>query len=122
GHQLGGRRLVLGALGLADLLRRRIAPRLRLLQPRGHLAPRLVERDQIGRELHLAARRQPALPQPRVERVRIISDPLDVEHGRLPLALPSSPRRRGPMNLSAMVRSQSNNWASPRGTVNWIPA
>jgi hypothetical protein len=26
------------------------------------------------------------------------------------------------MHVSAMVRSQSNNWASPRGTVNWVPA
>ncbi len=72
-----GRRLVLGRLGLADLFRRRVAPRLRLLQPRHDLAPLLVERDQ-----RLRLRRKPALFQPGVESLGVVSDPLDVEHGR----------------------------------------
>ena len=57
GHQRAGLGLVLGGLGLADLLGGRVAARLRLLQPRHHPAPRLVERDQIARELDIPARR-----------------------------------------------------------------
>ncbi len=96
GHQLGRRRLVLRTLRLADLLGRRVAPRLRLLQPRDHLAPPLVQRDQLRRELHVPAGQQPAPLQASVERPRIVANPLDVEHRRAPLAPPSSPRRRGP--------------------------
>ena len=69
GHQRGRLGLVLGALGLADLLRRRIAPRLRLLQPRHHLAPRLVERDQLVSKhdvagFRLSVRSMPRFPSP----------------------------------------------------------
>ena len=56
--------LVLGRLGLADLLGRRVAPRLRLLQPRDDAAPRLVERDQLAREPDIAAGASPRFFSP----------------------------------------------------------
>jgi hypothetical protein len=80
GHQRVRFSLVLRRLGGADLLRRRVAARLRLLQL-GHVrAPSLVERDQLGR-----LRRQPARAELGVELLGIVPDPLDVEHVGLPL-------------------------------------
>ncbi len=76
GHQLGGRRLVLGGLRLADLLGGRVAARLRLLQLGQVQPPRLVELKEFLRQ-----RREPALLEAGVEGFGVVSDPLDVEHG-----------------------------------------
>ena len=65
GHQLAGARVVLGLLGLADFLRGRIAPRLRLLGGQDRRAALLVDREQRRRQ-----RRQPAPLQSGVEGLR----------------------------------------------------
>ncbi len=80
GHQRAGLRLVFGALRPADLPRGRIAPRLGLLQARDDLAAGLIQMGQLARELHVPAGRDASLPEPRVERLRIVPDPLDIEH------------------------------------------
>jgi hypothetical protein len=81
GHQRGGLRLVLGGLGLANLLGRRVAPLLRLLQARHDLAPSFVQFKKLRCELHVAARRDAALLQAGVEHLRVVAYPFDVEHG-----------------------------------------
>ena len=80
GHQLAGARVVLGLLGLADFLRCRIAPRLRLLRRQDRRTAFLVDRQQRSRQ-----RRQPAALQSGVERLGVVADRFDVVHWRLVL-------------------------------------
>ena len=75
-HQLGGARVILGLLGLADFLRSRIAPRLRLLGRQDRRTAFLVDRQQRSRQ-----RRQPAALQSGVERLGVVADRFDVVHG-----------------------------------------
>jgi hypothetical protein len=76
GHQLRGLGLVLLRLGLTDLLGKRIALFLGLVQPNNDLAAALVDGDEIGgADGHILALRHCL-----VEGVRIVSDPLDIEH------------------------------------------
>ena len=78
GHQLAGARLILGLLGIADLLRRRIASRLRLLGGKNGRAAALVDRQQRRRH-----RRKPAPLQTGVEGFGVVADRFDVVHGQL---------------------------------------
>ena len=69
-----------------------LPPELRTPLPSGPsdlTPPRLVECNQLPRKqdvagLRIIAGRNPPLLQPRVERVGIVPNPLDVEHGRAP--------------------------------------
>src|SRR5690348_1570782 len=79
GHQCLRACRVRGPLGLADLLRRRIAARLRLLEPENARAPAFVETEEPRR---LA--RQSAPCQTPIECVRIIANPFDVVHEGTP--------------------------------------
>ena len=63
------------ALACADLLRRRVAARLRLLELQDRGAAALVDRDQL-----VGLGRQPAPRQRRVEGVGVFADPADVVH------------------------------------------
>ena len=75
-HQALCRCLVLGALGLADLLRGGVAARLRLLQLRQMLAARLVALQDLGRH-----RWQAAPGEAPVESILVLADETDVVHG-----------------------------------------
>ena len=99
GHQRFAPRLVLVLLRRADLLRGRVAPRLRLfgLQDRG--APLLIERDQLRDRP--AARAASA----RVERLGVFANPFDVVHGGLVGGIGSLYRfRRSGTALARRVR------------------
>ena len=72
------RRLVLVLLRRADLLRGRVAPRLRMLRPSG--SPRAASRRARAAS---RIRRQPAPRRPRVEGVGVVANPFDVVHGGL---------------------------------------
>src|SRR5690606_12392005 len=124
GHQSLGLGLVLGGLGLADLLGGRIAPRLLLLQARDHRPPLVVQGDQVAREEDVAARLDAALLKPSVERLWIVPDPLDVEHrGRPSLASTLMRRRierrsdRGNVGCTrAMIAPVQGRWRSLAST------
>src|SRR5690606_32729958 len=76
GHQLGGASLVLLGLGLTNLLGKRVALFLSFVQPNNDLAPTLVDGNEIGgADGHVLALRHGL-----VEGVRIVSDPLYIEH------------------------------------------
>ena len=77
GHQLGGERIIFGGLRLADLLGRRIAPRLSILQGCDRGAPGLVQLDESGTHGY-----QPAPRKGVVEGLRVVADGFDVVHGR----------------------------------------
>jgi hypothetical protein len=77
-HQRLGARLVLRLLGLADLLRRRVAPLLQALQFRDQPPALLVERHEA-----LGLRLQPTALERPVEGLRVVADPADVVHGRV---------------------------------------
>ena len=78
-HQFSSGGLVLGSLRLADLLRGRVPARLRLLQRCQLRTPLFVQGDNLGRQ-----RVEPARLQSGVKSGRVLADPFDVEHGRLP--------------------------------------
>ena len=80
-HQHLGGRLVLGGLGLADLLRGGVAAGLRLLDHDDLRPSLLVEADQLRRLRRRRFGRPAALGQRIGERLRVVADPLDVEHG-----------------------------------------
>ncbi len=82
GHQRIGSRVVLGLLGLADVLRRRIAARLRQFGRGDGSAPLFVQFDQ---PLRLAG--QPAALQRAIEGLGVVADPFDVVHGSIPYDL-----------------------------------
>ena len=84
-HELGGARVVLGFLGLADFLRSRIAPRLGLLRRQDRRAAFFVDRQQRSRQW-----RQPAALQSGVERLGVVADRFDVMHWRAVLGRQSA--------------------------------
>jgi hypothetical protein len=63
-------------LGVADFLRGRVAPGLRLLKSGDRRAPLFVERQELFRH-----RLKPAPFQPPVKGVRMLANPFDVVHG-----------------------------------------
>ena len=75
GHQRVGAHIVLSLLGLADLLRGRVAPRLRLLRCLNGRAALFIDRDQ-GRRQCL----QPAARERLIESVGVFSNPANVVH------------------------------------------
>jgi hypothetical protein len=69
------RGFIAGCLGLADLLRRRIAPCLQVLKTLHMGAALVVKRDQLLRD-----RVRAAFCQRLVEPIRIVPDPLHIQH------------------------------------------
>src|SRR6476659_6562917 len=78
GHQLTRRGFVFVPLRRADLLGRRVAPRLRLLGFQDRGTPLLIERYQL-----CGLRRQPTPLKAGVEGFGVFANPFDVVHGWL---------------------------------------
>ena len=79
GFERLGARLVARLHGIADFLRRGIAPGLRVLQFLHMVAPFGIDFQQLGRH-----RRQAPAGQAPVESVRIVANGFDVVHGVIP--------------------------------------
>ena len=94
GHERLGGGFLVALLRSADLLRRRVAPRLGRLGLLNRRAPALVERDQLSRFRRQAAPRQSA-----VEFLLVLADPFDVVHGRSLSA--SCPAGRGTRSIAS---------------------